>query len=54
MFAEQLYFTTTGLTDPLGAGGPVAYFAHIGGFLFGLAPIGLLARRRGPFRLRVH
>jgi membrane associated rhomboid family serine protease len=31
-----------------GQGGGVAYFAHIGGFLFGLALVKLLARRRNP------
>jgi len=30
-------------SDPTGAGGGVAYFAHIGGFLFGLLAIKLLA-----------
>jgi hypothetical protein len=32
------------LTDPLGGAGAVAYFAYLGGFVFGLALIGLLAR----------
>ena len=33
-------------TPELGGGEGVAYFAHVGGFLFGLATIKLLARRR--------
>jgi membrane associated rhomboid family serine protease len=33
------------LTSP-GAAGGVAYFAHIGGFIFGLATVKLLATRR--------
>jgi membrane associated rhomboid family serine protease len=43
-FAEQAVFAATNLTDPAGGGG-VAYFAHIGGFAFGLLTIKLLARR---------
>jgi membrane associated rhomboid family serine protease len=37
-FLEQLYFGTAGLASPLGGEG-VAYFAHVGGFVFGLAAI---------------
>ena len=33
-------------TPELGGGGGVAYFAHIGGFLFGLAAVKLFAKRR--------
>jgi membrane associated rhomboid family serine protease len=44
-FVEQAVFGATGLTRPNATGG-VAYFAHIGGFLFGLATIKLLATRR--------
>ncbi|MGI8945036.1 MAG: rhomboid family intramembrane serine protease [Thermoleophilaceae bacterium] len=33
------------LAQPVGEGGGVAYFAHIGGFLFGLAAIKLFANR---------
>jgi membrane associated rhomboid family serine protease len=33
------------LAQPVGEGGGVAYFAHIGGFLFGLAAIRLFANR---------
>jgi membrane associated rhomboid family serine protease len=36
-------------TPEVGGGGGIAYFAHVGGFLFGLATIKLLAgRRRDP------
>ena len=45
-FAEQAVFGATNLTTPTGSGGGVAYFAHIGGFIFGLLTIRLLARRR--------
>jgi membrane associated rhomboid family serine protease len=44
-FATQIAFGAAGLTSP-GATGGVAYFAHIGGFLFGLATVKLLATRR--------
>ena len=47
-FAEQAIFGATGLTNPTGSGGGVAYFAHVGGFLFGLAAVKLLATRRRP------
>jgi membrane associated rhomboid family serine protease len=47
-FVEQLYFGGAGLTNPVGGGGGVAYFAHIGGFAFGLALIGLFAAHRKP------
>jgi len=53
-FAQQVVF---GLLDfnTAGDGGGVAYFAHIGGFVFGLAAVKLLARRRrtapAPYRL---
>jgi membrane associated rhomboid family serine protease len=40
-FLEQLYFGTSGLASPIGGSGGVAYFAHIGGFVFGLALIRL-------------
>jgi membrane associated rhomboid family serine protease len=45
-FAEQALFAVGGATNPTGGGGGVAYFAHIGGFLFGLATVKLLATRR--------
>jgi membrane associated rhomboid family serine protease len=46
-FLEQLYFGVAGLANPLGGEG-VAYFAHIGGFVFGLLAVRLIARRGGP------
>ena len=45
-FAEQAVFGAAGLTNPAGGGGGVAYFAHVGGFIFGLLAIRLLATRR--------
>jgi membrane associated rhomboid family serine protease len=45
-FLEQAVFAAANLTNPTGGGGGVAYFAHIGGFAFGLATIKLLATRR--------
>lgn len=45
-FAEQAVFGAANLTTPTGSGGGVAYFAHVGGFVFGLLTIRLLARRR--------
>jgi membrane associated rhomboid family serine protease len=44
-FAEQAAFGAAGLTHPNTSGG-VAYFAHVGGFAFGLATIKLFATRR--------
>jgi membrane associated rhomboid family serine protease len=45
-FLEQLYFGTAGLASPVGGGEGVAYFAHIGGFAFGLLLIRLFAGHR--------
>jgi rhomboid family protein len=45
-FAEQALFGALDLTDPTGSGGGVAYFAHIGGFAFGLLAVRLLATNR--------
>ena len=45
-FAEQALFAAAGLTTATGSGGGVAYFAHIGGFVFGALTIRLLATRR--------
>jgi rhomboid family protein len=45
-FVEQAVFGAVGLTDPTGGGGGVAYFAHVGGFAFGLLAIRALATRR--------
>jgi membrane associated rhomboid family serine protease len=44
-FAEQAVFAAVGLTNPTGGGGGVAYFAHVGGFVFGLLTIKLLATK---------
>jgi membrane associated rhomboid family serine protease len=47
-FAEQIAFGATGLSQggvDTGDGGGVAYFAHIGGFAFGLLAVKLFARR---------
>jgi membrane associated rhomboid family serine protease len=45
-FLEQLYFGAAGLSNPIGGSGGVAYFAHVGGFVFGLLLIGLFAKHR--------
>jgi rhomboid family protein len=45
-FVEQAVFGATRLTNPTGGGGGVAYFAHVGGFGFGLLTVKLLATRR--------
>jgi membrane associated rhomboid family serine protease len=47
-FLQQLLFGAYGLGDPTGGGGGVAYFAHIGGFVFGLLLIRAFARRKNP------
>jgi membrane associated rhomboid family serine protease len=52
-FAEQAAFGAANLTTPTGSSGGVAYFAHIGGFAFGLLTIKLLARRRKQIPPRV-
>ncbi|HEX3433643.1 MAG TPA: rhomboid family intramembrane serine protease [Solirubrobacteraceae bacterium] len=44
-FLEQLWFGASGLASPIGGGGGVAYFAHVGGFVFGLALIKLFVSR---------
>ena len=44
-FAEQVLFGAAGLTQGGGSGGGVAYFAHIGGFAFGLLLIRAFVRR---------
>jgi membrane associated rhomboid family serine protease len=44
-FAEQVWLGLEGLTNTVGGEG-VAYFAHIGGFVFGLLTIRLWVRRR--------
>jgi membrane associated rhomboid family serine protease len=45
-FAEQAVFGLAGLNDPTGGG--VAYFAHVGGFVFGALTIKLFAKRVKP------
>jgi membrane associated rhomboid family serine protease len=45
-FAEQAAFGAANLTNPTGGGGGVAYFAHVGGFIFGLLAVRVLATRR--------
>jgi membrane associated rhomboid family serine protease len=45
-FAEQAVFGAANLTNPTGGGGGVAYFAHVGGFVFGLLAVRLLATKR--------
>jgi membrane associated rhomboid family serine protease len=47
-FLEQLYFGAAGLTSAGSGGSGVAYFAHVGGFAFGLVTIRLFARRARP------
>ncbi len=46
-------FGATDVITPLGGGGVVADVASVGGFLFGLATIKLLAARRKPIPPRV-
>jgi membrane associated rhomboid family serine protease len=45
-FLSQALFAAASLGSPQGGGG-VAYFAHVGGFVFGLFAIRAFARRRG-------
>ena len=45
-FGQQILFGYLGLTSGTGDGGGVAYFAHIGGFAFGLLAIRLFASER--------
>jgi membrane associated rhomboid family serine protease len=45
-FAQQAIFGAVDLTTPSGGGGGVAYFAHVGGFAFGLLAVRLFAKRR--------
>jgi membrane associated rhomboid family serine protease len=45
-FLQQVFFGAADLTNPIGGGGGVAYLAHVGGFLFGLALIGVFAVHR--------
>ncbi|MEA2254179.1 MAG: hypothetical protein QOG35_224 [Solirubrobacteraceae bacterium] len=45
-FAQQAVFGAIDLTAPTGGQGGVAYFAHVGGFVFGLLAVKLFAVRR--------
>jgi membrane associated rhomboid family serine protease len=45
-FGQQLLFGYLNYVDPTGGGGGVAYFAHIGGFVFGLLAVRAFARYR--------
>ena len=45
-FLQQALFGYFDLANPSGGGGGVAYFAHIGGFLFGLLAIRAFASRK--------
>jgi membrane associated rhomboid family serine protease len=47
-FGQQLLFGYLDYVDPTGGGGGVAYFAHIGGFVFGLLAIRAFARYQNP------
>jgi membrane associated rhomboid family serine protease len=51
-FLQQALFGYFDLANPGGGGGGVAYFAHIGGFLFGLLAVRVLAKRPPPPRAR--
>jgi membrane associated rhomboid family serine protease len=44
-FGQQLLFGYLDYVDPTGGGGGVAYFAHIGGFVFGLLAVKAFANR---------
>ena len=45
-FLQQILFGFYDVANPAGGGGGVAYFAHIGGFVFGLAAIKVFAQRQ--------
>jgi membrane associated rhomboid family serine protease len=47
-FLLQVLDGAGGLANPSGGGGGVAYFAHVGGFVFGLLVIRLLVSRHRP------
>jgi membrane associated rhomboid family serine protease len=52
-FLLQVFYGAAELGQPLGGSGGVAYFAHIGGFVFGLLLIKLFANRmRGDYELQ--
>jgi membrane associated rhomboid family serine protease len=50
-FAQQALMGYYDLAQPTGEAGGVAYFAHLGGFLFGLLTVRLFARREPPDRM---
>ena len=50
-FVQQVAFGAYGLTNPTGGGGDVAYFAHIGGFAFGMLAIKLFAARHKDYAI---
>jgi rhomboid family protein len=47
-FVVQLVLGAAGLASPVASGEGVAYFAHVGGFVFGLLVIRLFVRQRRP------
>ena len=47
-FVQQVVFGSLDYLQPTGDGGGVAYFAHIGGFIFGLLLVKLLAQHQNP------
>ena len=47
-FLQQALFGYFDLANPSGGGGGVAYFAHVGGFVFGLLAVRVLAKRPPP------
>src|SRR5271163_633489 len=47
-FLLQLLLGVAGLANPISGGGGIAYFAHVGGFAFGLLAIRLFMIRRRP------
>ncbi len=47
-FLQQALFGYFDLANPAGGGGGVAYFAHIGGFVFGLLAVRVLAKPPPP------
>jgi membrane associated rhomboid family serine protease len=51
-FLEQAVMGYFDLANPTGGGGGVAYFAHIGGFVFGLAAVRVFASRKRVDRQR--
>ena len=50
-FLQQVAFGYFDLANPTGGGGGVAYFAHIGGFVFGLVAIKLFANRQKDYTI---